>query len=58
MLTEWFKLGGAALFLFAVAALFWEWAFYLAIGSLLVVAGLWIAEVYLRHRESGTPEEP
>ena len=50
MFSELFKYVGAAVFVFAVAALFWQWAIFAAFGALLVVAGLWLTEVYLRAR--------
>ena len=56
MFSELFKYVGAAVFLFAVAALFWQWAIFAAFGALIVVAGLWLAEVYLRTRQK-EPEE-
>jgi hypothetical protein len=48
--SELFKLFGGALFLFAVAALFWQWAIFAAFGAMVAVAGLWFAEVALRRR--------
>ena len=56
MFSELFKYVGAAVFLFAVAALFWQWAIFAAFGALLVVAGLWLAEVYLRARRPETED--
>jgi hypothetical protein len=54
VIPELLKTAGAAVFLFAVAALFWKWALLAAFGAVLVAAGLWLAEVYLRARQ---PEE-
>jgi len=54
VIPELLKTAGAAVFLFAVAALFWKWALLAAFGAMLVAAGLWLAEVYLRARQ---PEE-
>jgi hypothetical protein len=56
MFSELLKMFGAAVFLFAVAALFWQWAMFAAFGALLVVGGLWLAEVYLRARQKGTED--
>ena len=56
MFSELFKYVGAAVFVFAVAALFWQWAIFAAFGALLVVAGLWLVEVYLRARRPETEE--
>ena len=56
MFSELFKYVGAAVFVFAVAALFWQWAIFAAFGALLVVAGLWLVEVYVRARRPETEE--
>ena len=56
MFSELFKYVGAAVFVLAVAALFWQWAIFAAFGALLVVAGLWLAEVYLRARRPETED--
>ena len=56
MFSELFKYVGAAVFVFAVAALFWQWAIFAAFGALLVVAGLWLVEVYLRARQPETED--
>ena len=57
MFAELFKTFGAAVFLFAVAALFWKWALFAAFGALIVVAVLWVAEVYLRRREASAGQQ-
>ena len=56
MFSELFKYVGAAVFVFAVAALFWQWAIFAAFGALLMLAGLWLTEVYLRARQSGSED--
>ena len=54
MIPELLKTAGAAVFLFAVAALFWKWAIFAAFVAMLAVAVLWLTEVYVRSRQ---PEE-
>jgi membrane protein implicated in regulation of membrane protease activity len=56
MFSELFKYVGAAVFVFAVAALFWQWAIFAAFGALVVVAGLWLVEAFLRARHKETEE--